>query len=499
MSEASEKRALLKSLTASDLKEICKHYNLCGYSSLKQHELASFLAKNLPLSFEEVEKLVDRYKSDKLIAKVRDSADYFLNKRVEIKYQDEGLIRASVGGYSVAIFNLGKENFSYICDDKCNDYLYQVKKGRYPFCKHYPAVIAELIFSDRFSPEKQPLNHIEGVVLEKLLQLVKQRRSTEGDILEGRDIEGTLKRLNADYLKIAKQEVKIAREKYQDSPEYVFENLTNQAFLLLDFDTITQRDPHGWDILLIAGRAVPPYIVVAECKTAANGLYDHLLHNPDYLVRLKSYCLDMVKEKLVGAYRDYVKYLIMVAPDFPKEISKYCVPFRTQTGIGLSFWPAHVLLYLVNRYREEPIVTHNWMEPLFQRKVLEEKDIDSLFEEAKEKIEDLTMKLREKLRQRFAQFSQISADASFLNLDLVIIESLMKDILSILSPELVVMGKKGVIGVDTINIKHDYFEIWKRVLKGLGEEFVDILREESFSQVKSPELKEDILKLLRIE
>jgi len=44
-----------------------------------------------------------------------------------------------------------------------------------------------------------------------------------------------------------------------------------------------------------------------------------------------------------------------------------------------------------------------------------------------------------------------------------------------------------------------YYEIWERILKRLGKEFVDILKETSFSQVKNTELKEDLLKMLKVK
>ena len=44
-----------------------------------------------------------------------------------------------------------------------------------------------------------------------------------------------------------------------------------------------------------------------------------------------------------------------------------------------------------------------------------------------------------------------------------------------------------------------YYEIWERILKKLGREFVNILKETSFSQVKNTELKEDLLKMLKVK
>lgn len=42
-------------------------------------------------------------------------------------------------------------------------------------------------------------------------------------------------------------------------------------------------------MIVIGTYATPPYIIVVECKTAANGIYDHIIKVPEYLVRLKNY------------------------------------------------------------------------------------------------------------------------------------------------------------------------------------------------------------------
>jgi len=47
-------------------------------------------------------------------------------------------------------------------------------------------------------------------------------------------------------------------------------------------------------------------------------------------------------------------------------------------------------------------------------------------------------------------------------------------------PELVIPERKGI--VDYINIEHDYYEIWKRILKKLGIGLLNILKETLFSQ-----------------
>jgi len=160
----------------------------------------------------------------------------------------------------------------------------------------------------------------------------------------------------------------MAREKYHDEPENVFEYLVNRAFLLLDFDTIYQRGSQGWDIVLIAGRAMHPYFIVVECKTAASGTYDYLVRSQDYLFTLKRYCIDMFKDKLVGSYKGYAKYMIVVAPGFPQEIEESCRKFKELTGMQLSFLPVDVLLEMVNRYRRSPILNNDWIEAILPKR-----------------------------------------------------------------------------------------------------------------------------------
>ncbi len=497
MEDKRQKLSLLTTLTVNNLKEICERNNLKGYSGTKK-ELAKFIVNNLEISLSELKNIVDIYQTDKLLSKVRDCCDYFMNKRVVISTKDKTLIIADVGGHKVRINNLGKKDFSYMCDDKCADYLYQVKKGRTPFCKHYPAAIAQLIYEKEISPPKDKINYIEEDVLKKLLGIVGQRERTEGKKIAQRDIEGNLKKLNADFLDIAKQNITVARKKYRDAPENVFEDLVNQAFLLLDFDTIPQRSGHGWDIVVIAGRAMPPYFIVVECKTAADGTYNYLVKKQDYLFTLKNYCIDMFKDKLVGERKDYAKYMILVAPDFPREIEGCCRKFKEITGgFLLSFLPAPVLLKMVSKYRETPILNHEWIEPLFRKeKVINEEDVDEIFNDAERQIDSLSDRLCEKLQERFNQYSQISSDAAFIKLDLKGVYSILDYIINEM-PELVIPEEKGI--VKSINIEHDYFEIWERILKKLGKKFINILKEVSFSQVKNTQLKEDLLKQLNIK
>lgn len=492
-----KKITLLKKLTKNEMIEICKTHGIKGYSGLNQAKLAEHIAKNCDLSVEELENIVNSFYEQKLIAKVNDARDHFLLKKVNIEHFERDMVIADVSGYRVKVSNLGKDDFSYSCDEKCADYMYQVRKGRYSFCKHYPAVLAELIYQGLVDPTN--LNFVTGKILDALLALVDERRREEGVLKPvGREIENTLNNLIQDYIEISRQNAGLSRKKYNGPPERVFELLTEQAFQLLEFDTILRSKEAGWDLLVIGTHATPPYIVVVECKTAASGVYDYITKNPDYLIRLKSYCIDLVKEKLLGVYKDYVRYMLVVGPDFPGEIETYSMQFRHMTGgIKLLFLPDPVLVYLVKRYRENPVLTHDLLEMLFSsEKVVREEDVDRFFEEAERRIESLIELARQRLRDKFREFASRTADACFIKMDEILLQSLIYDILNILQPDLVKIGKKSTTGITTIHLKHDYFKIWEKVLNGLTEEFVKLLEEESEVQQKRTDLKEELIKFL---
>ena len=174
--------------------------------------------------------------------------------------------------------------------------------------------------------------------------------------------------------------------------------------------------------------------------------------------------------------------------------------FRHMTGgIRLSFMPAQTLVYLVKKYRENPILTHDLLEMLFtSEKTIREEDIDRLFEEADRRIESLTEIARQKLRERFREFAARTADACFIKMDEILLQTLIYDVLNALQPDLVKMGKKSTIGIMTIHLKHDYFKIWEKVLGGLLDEFVKLLEEESEVQQKRTDLKEELIKFLEL-
>jgi hypothetical protein len=493
--------SLLKSLTHTELKEIGRRYDVALPSGLKKGDAAQYLAEHLTLSDAEVQSLVESYQFSKLVQKVRGARDYFLSRQVTIDHVGHDLIQARVAGYTVAISHLGGDLFSYQCDKRCDDWQYQVKGGRYPFCKHYPAVIAELIFSGQIDPKTDPINHFTPALLDELMELVETRRKQEGiSSLRGRDIESTLEELNADFLAIAQQDAGIARDKYHDVPERQFERMVEQCFQLLEFDTISRRKEQGWDLLVLGTLAVPPYIVVIEAKTAQSGVYDYVVRNPDYLIRLKSYAVDMVRERLFGRDRDYVKYFLLVAPGLPDDARKLSPQFRHMTqGIKLSFLPAPVLLHLVQRYRAEPVLTHTLLEQLFgSERVISQADVDSLFDQAHETLNQLVKQARRDLREKLEGIADRTADACFIKLDLRDLGMILRDVVRALEEELVVVGK-GPIGTESVYVKHDYYALWREVLTGLVDEFVDILKQESSLQERQTELKESVMRCLELE
>jgi len=83
-------------------------------------------------------------------------------------------------------------------------------------------------------------------------------------------------------------------------------------------------------------------------------------------------------------------------------------------------------------------------------------------------------------------------------MDEILLQTLIYDVLNALQPDLVKIGKKSTTGVTTIHLKHDYFKIWGEVLRGLVEEFVRLLEEESNVQQKRTDLKEDLIKFLEL-
>ena len=498
---SSAEYGLLKSLTIKELKEICKLHDLKGYSKFKQNELARFIADNLDLPQGKIEDIVNRLWDDKLLSKVKDAEDHFLRNTVEIDYFDDDLVKAHVGRYEIKIINLGKDDFSYYCDDGCADYLYQVRKNnKYPFCKHYPAVIAELIYKGNLDVKKTPPNYISGKVLDSLYDMIEKRRKEDGVVMPlGRDIDNNLQNLKDDLLEISKQNEQIAREKYHNSSSKVFEDMVDQAFQLLEYETIPQRREQGWDLLVIGTYAPEPYIAVVECKTAKSGVYDYLLRDPNYLVRLKSYCVDLCKEKLMGGYKDYVKYLVIVAPNFPEEIVKFRPQFKQMTGgIELSFLPASTLLYMVEKYRENPILTHYKSECIFKQGIVTKEDIDKLFLRSEEHIQNIIETAKESLKYQMDQICQCNTDACYIKLDEILLKKIIDEVISALDPYLLKQGKNETTGMKTISIKHDYYKLWERILNALTEEFTEILKEQSDLQVKRSDLKEGIIRYLGI-
>jgi len=488
---------LLKKLTSNDLKFLLKKRGTKGYSGLKKRELIEKVFEAYQQDFEELHKDASEIYETKLIERVKDGLDHFLNKRVEILYADDELVKADVNGHTVVIYNLTKDSFEYRCDDSCQDYVYNVKNKRVPFCKHFIATVAELAYNGNVQLENIPiLGESQREIIERSLE---KRRKLEGISEKGREIEVTLSTAERYYLEIARQNEHIAKKFFKDSAEKVFEDMTLKLFDLLEFETIGNRSPHGWDGITIGIHATPPFIVVIECKTAQSGVYGYLVKHQDYLLTLKMYAVDLVKNKLFGAFRNYVKYVAVVAPAFPKGIESLKYSFQNLTGLQLSFIPADVLLYLASKYRENPIVTHSWLEDLFREGGLWTKEkIDKLFDKSEQMITLISEKVTEKVLEWLRQYVMVRSDAAFINFDMPMIEELSREIFQALSPELVVMGKKEVTGVETVRLRHDYYAIWEKVLKNMGRQFIGFLKELSDTQERTTEMKAEIIRQLRL-
>lgn len=496
---SSEKQDLLKTITMKELKEICKVNGLKGYSKYKHNELIKFAAENLKISLPKLKATVEELSEQRLVSKIKDSEDYVLRKVVNIESYDDELITATVGNHKLKLYNFGTEDFSYLCDGKCPEYIYRVKHGRSPFCKHYPAVIAELIYEEKLDPTLTQPNFISGQRLEAVHEIVEKRRKEDGIVKSsGRNIEDSLKNIREDILEISCKNDALAREKYHETAEKVFKTLVDECFQLLEYETVFNRRNEGWDLLLIGTNAPKPYMVVVNCKPADSGSYG-THRNPNFVSNLKSQCIDMCKEQLMGVYRDYVKYMVVVAPDFNQDVIQLIPEFNEISGgVKLSLLPISTLLYLVENYRENPILTHYNSECLFKKDIITTEDVDELFKKSEEHVEELTSKARKVLRDRMKEISKHNTDSCYIKIDEVFLQRTLEEFISTLNPYLLKQGMSEFTGVKNVNINHDYYLLWERVLKGLTEEFTEVLKEQSLLQIQRSALKEDVIRYLGI-
>lgn len=188
-----------------------------------------------------------------------------------------------------------------------------------------------------------------------------------------------------------------------------------------------------------------------ECKTAANGIYDHIIKVPEYLVRLKNYCIELCKEKLTGVYKDYVKYMVVVGPDFPKEVVEYCPRFQQISGgVKLSFLPSSTLLYWVEKYRENPISTHFLAENLFKKGIIQRKDTDELFKRSEEHLQGIIDRAKESLHDSMEEICQHYTNANYIRLDEVTLRKIIRNVIATLQPHLLKKGLNESTGVKTI-------------------------------------------------
>jgi len=489
-------KTILEKLSTSELKLLLKEKGVKKLSGLRKNELVRKTLEVYENRAELFQKANELYNS-KIMERIKDGLDHFYNDRVGILYVDAELVKADVNGRSVVIYNPGREDSEYRCDDSCQDYVYNVKSGRIPFCKHYISVIAALVYNGNLGIND--VCNLRNEHKELIKKAIERKKKEEGILEKGREIEKTLEEARRYYLKIACQDEIIARKVFKDSAEKVFEEFTLKMFNLLEFETISNRNPHGWDGIIIGIHSTPPFIVVLECKTAQSGIYDYIAKHQEYLLNLKMYAVDMVKDKLFGTFRNYVKYVAVVAPGFPKEVESLKYSFQNMTGMLLSFIPGEVLLYFVERYRETPILTHAWMEDLFREGGLWTIErVDKAFERAETMINILAEKVEEKILDWMRQYISIKSDAAFINFDMPMFEELSREFFQALSPELVITGRKEVTGVETIRLRHDYYAVWERVLSRIGKMVINYLQELSDTQERTTEMKSEIIRQLRI-
>lgn len=189
--------------------------------------------------------------------------------------------------------------------------------------------------------------------------------------------------------------------------------------------------------------------------------------------------------------------MVVVGPDFPKEVVEYCPRFQQMSGgVKLSFLPSSTLLYRVEKYRENPISTHFLAENLFKKGLIQRKDIDELFKRSEEHLQGIIDRAKESLHDSMEEICQHYTDANYIRLDEVTLRKIIRNVIVTLQPHLLKKGLNESTGVETISIKHDYSKLWEAVLKALAQEFAEILKEQSLLQVKPSELKKESTKSL---
>lgn len=271
----------------------------------------------------------------------------------------------------------------------------------------------------------------------------------------------------------------LAREKYGETAEKVFKILVDESFQLLEYETILNRRNDVWDLLVLGTYAPKPYVAVVDCRAAQAGIYEYLVQNSNYLEKLKSFCIDLCKDKLMGIYKNYVKYMVVVAPDFPEEITQFVTQFNQMTdGIKLSFLPVSSLLYLVECYCDNPILTHYNSESLFKKDIITTEDIDELFKISEEHVAELSKAACNVLRYRMTELCKGHTDACHIKLDEIYLQQIIEDIISTLNPHLHKEGINGPTGIKTFNLNHDYYILWDKILKELVNEFTNVLKEQ---------------------
>ncbi len=154
------------------------------------------------------------------------------------------------------------------------------------------------------------------------------------------------------------------------------------------------------------------------------------------------------------------------------------------------------MLYLVERYRENPILTHYNSESLFKKDIITKEDVDELFRVSEEHLAELCIAARGVLRNRMTEVCQHHTDACHIKLDDVFLLQIIEEIISTLNPQLLKQGVNGTTGIKTFSLNHDYYLLREKILKALTEEFTDMLKEQSLLQIKRSDLKEDIIKYI---
>lgn len=119
----------------------------------------------------------------------------------------------------------------------------------------------------------------------------------------------------------------------------------------------------------------------------------------------------------------------------------------------------------MEKYRENPILTHFKSENLFNKDIITTEDVDGLFKVSEEFIGELCSNARVVLRSRMNEVCQRHTDACYIKMDEIYLQHIIEEVIATLKPHLIKQGINDTTGIKTFSLNHVYYLICEIVLK----------------------------------